>query len=129
MELDIRAIKVTLGMDVLRARTPEMVRTELWSCLTVYNLLRESMLAAAQRADCDCRALSLTATLQLLGNLWLAAAVHRFAGGLREFRLTHQTTIRVGLRPGRNKPRENKRRPKLLKLTTKPRAESRTRCA
>ena len=29
-ELDLRSIKVALGMDVLRCRTPEMVRKELW---------------------------------------------------------------------------------------------------
>lgn len=129
VELDIRAIKVTLGMDVLRARTPEMVRTELWSCLTVYNLLRESMLEAALQAKCECRSLSLTATLQLLGNLWLAGAIHRLGNEAHELRLTHQVAIRVGNRPNRNEPRENKRRPKLIKLMTKPRAESRARSA
>lgn len=36
VEFDIRAIKVTLGMDIIRAKTPKMVRTELWSCLLVY---------------------------------------------------------------------------------------------
>ncbi len=50
VELDIRAIKCTLGMDILRAKTPAMVRTELWSCLLVYNLLRESMLQAARHS-------------------------------------------------------------------------------
>ncbi|MEY4180759.1 MAG: hypothetical protein RLY70_4333, partial [Planctomycetota bacterium] len=40
----------TLGMDILRAKTPEMVRTELWSCLLVYNLLRESMLRTAMKS-------------------------------------------------------------------------------
>jgi len=123
VELDIRAIKVTLGMDVLRAQTPEMVRTELRSCLLVYNLLRDSMLEAALRAERSCRSLSLTATLQLLGNLWLAGAIHHFSPGAHELRLTHQVTIHVGHRPNRNEPRENKRRPKILKLMTKPRAE------
>ena len=37
VELDIRSIKCSLGMDVLRAKTPEMVRIELWSCLLAYN--------------------------------------------------------------------------------------------
>jgi hypothetical protein len=37
-------------MDILRAKTPEMVRTELWSCLLVYNLLRESMLRTAMKS-------------------------------------------------------------------------------
>lgn len=129
VELDIRAIKVTLGMDFLRARTPEMLRTELWSCLLVYNLLRESMLEAALRSDRTCRSLSLTATLQIIGNLWLASAVHRFGPDVRELRVAHQTTIRVGHRPGRSEPRVNKRRPKIIKLMTKPRAEMRRQCA
>jgi len=33
VELDIRALKITLGMDVLRCKTPEMVCKEIWTCL------------------------------------------------------------------------------------------------
>ena len=40
VELDIRSIKCSLGMDVIRGKTPEMVRTEFWSCLLAYNLIR-----------------------------------------------------------------------------------------
>jgi hypothetical protein len=47
-ELDIRAIKITLGMDVLRCQTPHMVRREIWTCLLAYNSIRQTMLAAAQ---------------------------------------------------------------------------------
>jgi hypothetical protein len=121
VELDIRAIKVTLGMDILRAKTPEMVRTELWSCLLVYNLIRQSMLQAAVASGRACRTLSLTATLQILGNLWLVSAIHHAGAELRELFQTHQVTIKVGHRPGRNEPRANKRRPKILKLMTEPR--------
>lgn len=121
MELDIRAIKCTLGMDILRAKTPAMVRTELWSCLLVYNLIRESMLQAAQRSDRTCRSLSLTATLQMLGNLWLCNAIRPADAAWRELFLAHQITIEVGHRPGRSEPRANKRRPKILQLLTKPR--------
>jgi len=35
VELDIRAVKCSLNMDIPRAKTPAMVRTELWSCLTI----------------------------------------------------------------------------------------------
>lgn len=121
VELDIRAIKCTLGMDILRAKTPAMVRTELWSCLLVYNLLRESMLQAAQRGARACRSLSLTATLQMIGNLWLSNAIRGVDVGIRELFFEHQITIKVGHRPGRNEPRANKRRPKILQLLTKPR--------
>ena len=129
VELDIRAIKVTLGMDILRAKTPEMVRTELWSCLLVYNLLRQSMLQAARTAGRACRTLSLTATLQMLGNLWLAAAIISVDAELRALFQTHQITLKVGNRPGRNEPRVNKRRPKMLKLMTEPRPKNPTRQA
>ena len=124
VELDLRAIKCTLGMDILRAKTPAMVRTELWSCLLVYNLLRESMLQAAQHGGRACRSLSLTATLQLLGNLWLSNAIRGVDVGMRELFFEHQITIKVGHRPGRNEPRANKRRPKILQLLTKPRREA-----
>ena len=121
VELDIRAIKVTLGMDILRAKTPEMVRTELWSCLLVYNLLRESMLQAARSSGRSCRSLSLTATLQMLGNLWLANALQSRDDTLGVLLQAHQVALEVGQRGGRNEPRANKRRPKILKLMTEPR--------
>jgi hypothetical protein len=121
VELDLRAIKCTLGMDILRAKTPAMVRTELWSCLLVYNLLRESMLHAARHSGRACRSLSLTATLQLFGNLWLCNAIRGVDAGLPELFLQHHITIKVGHRPGRNEPRANKRRPNILKLLTQPR--------
>jgi len=124
VELDLRAIKCTLGMDILRAKTPAMVRTELWSCLLVYNLLRESMLQAAQQSGRVCRSLSLTATLQMIGNLWLSNAIRGVDVGMRELFFQHQITIKVGHRPGRNEPRANKRRPKILQLLTKPRHEA-----
>ena len=129
VELDIRAIKVTLGMDVLRAKTPEMVRTELWSCLLVYNLLRESMLQAARASGRACRTLSLTATLQMLGNLWLCAAIQAIDTELRTLFQTHQISLKVGNRPGRNEHRVNKRRPKMLKLMTEPRPKQPARHA
>ncbi len=47
VELDIRALKSTLGMDVLRCQTPEMVRKEIWATLLAYNLIRQTMLQAA----------------------------------------------------------------------------------
>src|SRR5438128_7937140 len=35
-ELDLRALKQTLQIDVLRGKTPAMVRKELWAHLLVY---------------------------------------------------------------------------------------------
>ena len=129
VELDIRSIKCTLGMDILRAKTPDMVRTELWSCLLLYNLIRESMLSAAISTGRSCRSLSFTATLQMLGNLWLCSAVSGVDSSLRALFVRHQTSVKVGHRPGRTEPRANKRRPKILALLTEPRDKARLNTA
>ena len=42
-ELDLRSIKQTMQMDVLRCKTPAMVRKEIWGHLLVYNLIRAAM--------------------------------------------------------------------------------------
>ena len=49
-ELDIRSIKQTLKMDVLRCKTPAMVRKEIWGHFLVYNLIRGVMAEAASAA-------------------------------------------------------------------------------
>ena len=82
VELDIRSIKCSLGMDVLRAKTPEMVRIELWSCLLAYNLIRLKMLQSCAISGRDPRSLSFTTTLQLLGTSWLLCAVIGVTGEL-----------------------------------------------
>src|SRR5205814_6281648 len=46
-EVDLRSIKSVMQMDVLRCRTPERVRKEIWAHLLPYNLLRTAMAAAA----------------------------------------------------------------------------------
>ena len=68
VELDIRSIKCSLGMDALRAKTPERVRAEFWSCLLAYNLIRAKMLQSCATSGRDPRSLSFTTTMQLLGS-------------------------------------------------------------
>src|SRR5262249_35397902 len=46
-ELDLRSLKVTLGMGVLRCKSPGMVRKEGWGHLLGYNLIRGVMAEAA----------------------------------------------------------------------------------
>ena len=43
VELNLKYLKSTLGMDILRSKTPEMVRLELYVYLLAYNLLRTVM--------------------------------------------------------------------------------------
>lgn len=50
VELDPRHIDTTLGMDILRCRSPEMFEKELWVNLLAYNLIRLLMSQAAIEA-------------------------------------------------------------------------------
>ncbi len=127
VELDIRALKVTLGMDVLRCKTPEMVCKEIWICLLASNLIRQTMLQAALAADRPPRQLSFTAAMQKIAASWLTLSLCDEATFvlLVEVHLKHLSTHKVGHRPNRVEPRAVKRRPKPHKLLTKPRAQAR----
>ncbi len=70
VELDIRSIKCTLAMDVLRGKTPEMVRKEIWTCLLAYNSIRKTMLQAAINTDLSPRQLSFTSAMQTMAASW-----------------------------------------------------------
>ena len=126
-ELDIRAIKVTLGMDILRCKTPEMVRKEMWTCLLAYNLIRQTMLQSAQGAGVSPRTLSFTAAMQSIAASWAVIALANDALGtlLIDAASASLAGHVIGNRPGRMEPRAVKRRPKPHDLLTKPRALAR----
>jgi DDE family transposase len=127
VELDIRAIKISLGMDVLRCQSPDLVRKEIWVCLLAYNLIRKTMLQAALLSKLSPRQLSFTAALQKIAVSWgtiviLPAAVVRTLIDVHLRDLAHH---RVGDRPDRVEPRAIKRRPKPHRLLQVPRAQAR----
>lgn len=123
VEVDLRAIKATMGMDELRCKSPEMVTKEIWVYLLAYNLIRWAMTKSALQAGIAPRQISFKHTLQLL-TLWAyqcsAIRPEQFDGLLS---LIAQQ--RVGQRPGRVEPRALKRRPRAYPLLTKPRAQAR----
>ena len=125
IELDLRNIKTTLGMEQLRCRTPEMAIKELWVYLLAYNLIRLLMAQAALLADQIPRQLSFKHTVQI----WLS---WQQRGGSTHDAVSVNALLvliaepRVGLRPGRIEPRALKRRPKAYPLLTKPRIEARS---
>src|SRR6516162_4076892 len=57
-EVDIRSIKATMQMDVLRCQTPAMVEKEIWVHLLAYNLLRTVMAVAASESNVEPRTIS-----------------------------------------------------------------------
>lgn len=127
VELDIRSIKVTLGMDILRCKTPQMVRKEIWTCLLAYNLIRKTMLEAAHAAGVAPRELSFANALTTIAasfvNLPVADATT--AERLIEAQLVTLTEQIVGTRPNRFEPRAVKRRPKPQRYLTMSRDEAR----
>lgn len=66
VELDIRSLKSYLQMDVLRCRTPEMVRRESYVHMLVYNLIRGAMAEAAHAVGLSPRQLSFQGARQTL---------------------------------------------------------------
>lgn len=123
VELDLRCIKTTLGMETLNCKTPEMAEKEVWVYFLAYNLIRLLMAQSALLADKVPRELSFKHTLQL----WIAWGQQRVAATGENltmfFMLIAQQT--VGNRPGRVEPRAIKRRPKPYPLLMKSRIEAR----
>lgn len=122
IELDLRNIKTTLGMEVLSCKAPDMVLKEIWVYLLAYNMIRLLMAQAALLADILPRQISFKHTLQL----WIAC--NRY-GTLDDSHLSALFILiaqqRVGNRPHRIEPRVIKRRPKPFHLMVKPRHEAR----
>jgi hypothetical protein len=124
IELDLRNIKTTLGMEQLRCKSPHMAIKELWVYLLAYNLIRLLMAQAALLADQIPRQLSFKHTVQI----WLSWQQH---GGPTHNAVAINAVLvliaepRVGLRPARVEPRALKRRTNRFPLLTQPRDDAR----
>ena len=103
-----------MQMDVLRCKTPEMVRKEIWAHLLAYNLLRTVMAVAATQNGLEPRQVSFKGAKQ---------TVTAFAPKIEVARSEERAVLidamlraiayhRVGNRPLRWEPRARKRRPK-----------------
>lgn len=111
VETNIRHLKTTMRLDVLRCRTEAGVRKELVVYCIVYNLVRVTMLEAARRQD-------------------VPAARVSFADAYRWLRHARRGDVMPPLlvnphRPGRAEPRVIKRRGKPHDLMNKPRDQLR----
>ena len=122
-EVDIRSIKSTMQMDILRCKTPDMVHKEIWTHLLAYNLLRTVMAVAAKENDLEPRQVSFKGAKQALTAFApkIEAARPEDRGPLIDAMLSTIAYHRVGDRPGRWEPRARKRRPKPGARLTQPR--------
>ena len=119
VEIDLKAIKSTMNMNVLRAKTPEMVRKEIWATLLAYNLIRKIMAQAAFTHGKNPRKLSFSLALQTIESF---RSAHIFCEEKTEIYAEILKAIvnkTVGNRPGRREPRVVKRRPKAFPRMTK----------
>ncbi|MGB7346459.1 MAG: IS4 family transposase [Pirellulaceae bacterium] len=127
-ELDLRSIKITLQMDILRCKTPELVRKEVWTHILAYNLIRTIMAQVANEFEIQPRTISFKATLQTLEAFQPMIAILGQRGAATRLDLYEQVLTAIGNhrvadRPDRFEPRLRKRRYKNHVFLTKPRAE------
>ena len=123
IEVDLRSIKAVMGMDILRCKSPAMVRKEIAVQLLAYTLVRAVMARAASAAGVLARALSFKGSMQLL-NAYHQQLRHN-VGERTTVMISHVLgaiqTLRLPWRPGRTEPRAIKRRPKPHRLLLVPR--------
>jgi hypothetical protein len=125
-ELDLRSIKSVMPMDVLRCKTPEMVRKEIFGHFLAYNLIRGVLAESALRSQTLPRRLSVQGARQTLEafRVELNRAHGEAAQRLREVALTAIAYHEVGNRPDRVEPRVVKRRPKPYPRMQEPRRDA-----
>ena len=114
-ELDLRTIKITMQMDILRCKSPELVRKEIWTHILAYNLIRTIIAQAASKHDLLPRSISFKGTLQTIeafqplidfnGQSELSARASIYQNILDAI-----AVHRVAHRPDRFEPRARKRR-------------------
>jgi hypothetical protein len=107
VEVNLRHLKTTMGMEVLRCQTVEGVKKELWAFTLIYNLARVIMMEAAERQSVPLDRISFADALY-----WMR---HAKPGDPMPDLIVNPH------RPGRVEPRVIKRRPKKYEWMTQPR--------
>ena len=127
VELDIRAIKQTLGLDHVRCKTPEMVLRELWVTLLAYNLIRKVIVMSAAIHGKQPRRLGFTLACQAVLSSWILFSTGSCIDSrvMQIAMLERIAANEVADRPGRIEPRVLKRRRHRYPLMQRPRDQLR----
>jgi hypothetical protein len=129
IELRLRDVKTTLGLEHLRVKSPENARKTLRMALIAYNLIKSSCQEAAHWAGKDLRLMSFKGALDtIVANT--ARYLRRQKHGKKILEIWASTIEMIAekvinFRPFRKEPRAQKKRPKSFSYLTKPRAEYR----
>ncbi|MCU0771279.1 MAG: transposase [Verrucomicrobia bacterium] len=126
LELCLRDVKTTMGMELLRCQSPAMARKEVLAYFIAHNLVRCVMAEAALLHDASLDRLSFKGTLDALRQY--SAAIGRARSRQLRRQLWNDLLLTLGrdpvpLRPHRREPRALKRRPKQYPLLTRPRRQ------
>jgi IS4 transposase len=125
IELLFRDIKTTMGMEMLRTKSPQMALKEVMMHMIAYNAVRLLMLKAAAAYHCSHRRIGFKAVLQVLEAC--RSAFEKVLGkpqllSREKDNLLERIAERAEPeRPGRNEPRKKKRRPKSYGWLQRPR--------
>jgi hypothetical protein len=113
-------------MDILRCRTPELVRKEIWTHILAYNLIRTILAQAATRHSVEPRTISFKGAIQTLEAFQPLIALQAqydatFRQQLYQQLLDAVVVHRVADRPDRYEPRRRKWPYRKYELLAKPR--------
>lgn len=119
-----RDIKTSMGMEVLRCKSPKMLHKELGMFFIAYNLIRCLMAQAGATHDVPLERLSFKVTVDSVRQFSVAIAQARSRKKQKQLIADLLAIIARDLvpdRPGRREPRAVKRRPKPYQLLNRPR--------
>jgi hypothetical protein len=131
LELCLRDLKTTMGMEQLRCLSPDMAEKELLMYFIGHNLIRCILGEAVSRLQADLERLSFKGTVDALRQYSAAIARARsqkMRNQLWEDLLLNLVRDLVPYRPTRYEPRAVKHRPKPFALLNKPRRQYKEVC-
>jgi len=124
LELCLRDLKTTLGMEQLRCQTPDLAEKELLAYLVAHNLVRCLMAEAVATYPVDLERVSFKGSVDALrqySNAISQARNQKMRDQLWEDLLLNLARDLVPSRPHREEPRAVKHRPKPYPLLNRPR--------
>ena len=111
-----------MGMDILRCKTPDMIRKEILMHLIAYNCIRCLIQIAADRQKVESNKISFKGSIQALRQ-WEPYLNQAYLSRQKRLDLIECLYESIAgkitpFRPGRREPRAVKRRPKPYQLLT-----------
>lgn len=124
IEVNLRHLKTTLGMDILKGKSPNMVEKEIWTHVLAYNIIRIQMAKAGVLSEVGPDLISFHLTQQIISIKYMIY----FFSDLEKSNLNRisflTTELLVNNRPNRFEPRAIKRRQKSFALLSEPRKDA-----